>query len=136
MKNIICMIFTFLLLGSCNSHKNDAESTTEAEVVEEAFQYVDTITSYSPTETYTSDNTEKQDPANSRNSEDSQDYKNGYNSGRNMGYIAGQNNSEYNPYLPVGPNVRTHSYDYRCGYAAGYVAGYEDGQQSSYLGIH
>ncbi len=52
-----------------------------------------------------------------------------------MGQIAARNNSEYNPYLPVGP-VRTYSLDYRTGYAAGYSAGYEEYQEQHHIGIY
>lgn len=48
-----------------------------------------------------------------------------------MGFIAGQNNDEYNPYLPVGPNVSSFSQEYRRGYAMGYSDGYTKGEQSS-----
>lgn len=136
MKKYIYFIFIILILASCGSKNTETESSNEVQVIDESFQYVDTVAPYAPVSTSPSANLDVPESANSQSTDDSQDYQNGYNSGMNMGYIAGQNNSEYNPYLPVGPYARTHSLDYRSGYAAGYAVGYEDGQQATHQGIY
>lgn len=61
------------------------------------------------------------------------EYDKGYKFGHSMGYFDGKDNSDYSPYLPVGPNVSSFSFDYRQGYAAGYSAGYEEGQEKADL---
>lgn len=52
----------------------------------------------------------------------------GYQYGYDMGYIAGENNMEYNPYLP---NTASYPMSYRQEYCRGYDAGYQAGQQAA-----
>ena len=52
----------------------------------------------------------------------------GYQYGYDMGYIAGESNMEYNPYLP---NTASYPMAYRQEYCRGYDAGYQDGQQAA-----
>lgn len=134
MKNYILPLSLFL--ASCGSNDNKTVST-ELETVVEMPAYdsnsYDTIP-YVYTESNIISSANKS--ITNTQSSSSGDYNNGKSFGYNMGYIAGQESAEYNPYLPVGPNVRTYSIEFRQGYAAGYSEGYEKGQQTTHQGIY
>lgn len=63
-------------------------------------------------------------------------YDAGYKMGYDMGYAATLSGDDYDPYLPVGPNVCSYTHEFRSGYAAGYSAGYEKAQQATAQGIY
>lgn len=132
----ICIVIVILVLTSCGSNRTDTELTNKIEVAEKDSQHSDTTPPYYRNNTSITEPIVNTAQMNIHNNSDSPDYKSGYSAGRNMGYIAGQYRSEYNPYLPVGPYARTHSLEYRSGYAAGYAVGYEEGQQATHQGIY
>ncbi len=126
MKNLISILVIMLTLSSCGKGHNETERNDNEENVVYPVAQEDTAYYSIPPQAPSVDAENPVNENTSNNAERvSNDYQLGYNSGFNMGQIAASNYDEYNPYLPVGPNVRTFSLEYRQGYAAGYAAGYD-----------
>lgn len=126
MNKFILLFLTITFLNACGSKPDNDVQKKE---VSPTPGYETLTPSVSNEETQAQKTTASQAAEASR-----QTYNDGYKFGYDMGYIAGQEGQDYNGSLPVGPNTRSYSYDYRCGYAAGYSAGYDEAQKSSHSG--
>lgn len=133
MKNFTILFCLVLFCFSCSS--SSSKNSQEDTVTESENPLPGDENSFLQTTRDENNNSENNYPS-STSSTSEEDYNEGYKFGYDMGYIAGQENYEYNPYLPVGPNTRTYSYDFRKGYFAGYSEGYENGQKISHQGIY
>lgn len=123
MKKIVFVI-PLLCIGC--SHNNGSEEAVGEDV---------NIVSATLEPQYNANQSDNSSPSSNSNVVSSYDGRdNGYKNGYDMGYIAGREGYEYNPNLPVGPNVRTYSFEYRQGYASGYSAGYDKGRQANRQG--
>lgn len=126
-------ILALCTLYSCGSNNNETETAPVR--AEESVQF-DTPAPQAESSLPLSEPTPVTESSGAQTSQPIQGYNEGYRFGYDMGVMAGQENMEYNPYLPVGPNTSSYSSDYRRGYAQGYSAGYENGQQTTHQGIY
>ena len=126
-------VLALCTLYSCSSNNNDAETAPVRAVESVQFNTPAPLAESSLTLSEPASETES---SRTQTSQPIQGYNEGYRFGYDMGVMAGQENMEYNPDLPVGPNTSSYSSDYRRGYAQGYSAGYENGQQATHQGIY
>lgn len=125
MQKLLIIITAIYFLTSCGSkEKQDTDATVVEESVENTSTYTPTTSSHHTNPTIESINQNTNQQTSSTTTEFSSD--NGYRFGYDMGYIAGQNNYEYNPYLP---NTSNYPMTYRQAYFQGYDVGYQKGQE-------
>lgn len=110
----------------CSCGSKDSVSENNANAVENTEFTAVESSSYSQSDSYNS-GSEVANPTNT-SSRDENANGGGYQYGYDMGYIAGESNMEYNPYLP---NTAYYPMAYRQEYCRGYDAGYQDGQQAA-----
>lgn len=125
MKKLSLILGICLMLISCSSKNNESNKIPSTEPVQNKATSSTSAEENESAPAKQSVNTTPNHPS------DNLGYDNGYKFGYDMGFIAAQNNDEYNPYLPVGPNVCNYSQEYRRAYAMGYSDGYTKGEQSS-----
>lgn len=133
MKKLLFTAQILLTIVSCSSRDNNKGIEENQDVISYDVPItpigssVDDSIQATPSQVTTN---EPEQPTNV-NTNSADDYNSGYKFGYDMGTTAARNHSEYNPYLPVGPNARTYSIEYRQGYAAGYSNGYGNVQQAN-----
>lgn len=99
MQKLFISLSTIFILSSCSSkEKQDIGTPVVENSVENTSVYAPTTSPNYTNTTYENSNQTANQQTNSTSSE--VDDNNGYQFGYDIGYIAGQNNDVYNPYLP------------------------------------
>lgn len=124
MLKYILSILILCAVYSCGSKGSTSENNINA-VEDREFTPVESP-SYPQSDSYNS-SSEVTNPVKT-SSEEEKENGDGYKYGYNRGYIAGESNQEYNPFLP---NTAHHPMAYRQEYCRGYDAGYQAGQQAA-----
>lgn len=119
-------IFIACVVCSCSSKDSTSENAVNA-VENTEFAPVKS-SSYTPSESYNSGSEVSTSDNTSSRNENINANGGGYKYGYDMGYIAGESNMEYNPYLP---NTASYPMAYRQEYCRGYDVGYQAGQQAA-----
>ncbi len=129
MKQLSLIFGIALILFACTSNNKEQQNDIDNIDLMDPIEIV--VDSVAPTPEISANNDlpSQNENANTPSSTQKEEYKKGYEFGKYMGYFDGRDGSDYNPYLPVGPNVSAFTWEYRSGYCAGYSDGYAEGEE-------